>query len=291
LPIKGLIVTMKCPNVSAVRIPGGRRLTVRRWDGVGEPLVLLHGLLDCSEGWSSLVSRTARPCIAIDLPGFGGSDLPERPRIDSYARDVACALERLAVRDCTLVGHSLGGAVAAAVADTSDRVAGLVLLAPAGFGRIAIADVLSKPVVVDIATLALPLALVNPLTATAAYSTFVARRRLPERDLIARLRRRAARAPFAVRAATIAIAHAGRDEPRGGRFTGPVAALWGTHDALVPTTHARRLREAIPQADVQFWPDMGHHPQRERAGALAHFVERTAREASARGAAAREAAA
>src|SRR3954468_20747462 len=282
---------MRTPHVSSVSIPGGRRLTVRRWDGAGEPLVLLHGLLDCSEGWASLIKRTERPCFAIDLPGFGGSDLPEESRIDSYARDVACALERLAVRDCTLVGHSLGGAVAAAVADTSPRVAGLVLLAPAGFGRIGLADVLSKPVIVDIAPLALPLALVNPLTATAAYSTFVARRRLPERDLIARLRRRAARAPLAVRSATIAISRAGRDEPHGGRFTGPVAALWGTHDALVPTTHARRLLEAIPQADVQFWPDMGHHPQRERPQALAHFVERVARDAAERRAAGAERAA
>jgi pyruvate dehydrogenase E2 component (dihydrolipoamide acetyltransferase) len=277
---------MRIPNVSSVRLPGNRRLTVRAWDGVGEPLVLLHGLLDCSEGWESLVQRTTRPCLAIDLPGFGGSDLPEHARIDSYARDIASALERLAIRDCTLVGHSLGGAIAAAVADTSDRVAGLVLLAPAGFGRIGLAEALTKPVIVDIATLALPLALVNPLTVTAAYSTFVARRRLPERDLITRLRRRAARAPLAVRAATIAIAKAGRDEPRGGSFAGPVAALWGTHDALVPTTHAGRLREAIPRADVEFWAGMGHHPQRERPQALAHFVERTAAAASAHRAAA-----
>jgi pimeloyl-ACP methyl ester carboxylesterase len=160
-----------------------------------------------------------------------------------------------------------------------------VLLAPAGFGRIGLAETLTKPVVVDLATLALPLALVNPLTVTAAYAAFVGRRRLPERDLINRLRRRASRAPLAVRAATIAIAKAGRDEPRGGSFQGPVAALWGTHDALVPTTHARRLRQAIPRADVEFWPDMGHHPQRERPRALAHFIERTAAEASARRAA------
>src|SRR3954451_18131002 len=139
---------MRTPNVSSGTSPGRGRRTVRGWDGTGEPLVLLHGLLDCSEGWESLVTRTERPCYAIDLPGFGGSDLPEEARIDSYARDVACALERLAIRDCTLVGHSLGGAVAAAVADTSPRVAGLVLLAPAGFGSIGLADALTKPIVV-----------------------------------------------------------------------------------------------------------------------------------------------
>src|SRR3954462_14653722 len=105
--------TMRQPATFQVSLHASRRMTVRAWPGEGEPLVLLHGLLDSSEGWESLVARTERPCVAIDLPGFGGSDLPERPRIDSYARDVAAALDRLALRDCTLVGHSLGGAVAA----------------------------------------------------------------------------------------------------------------------------------------------------------------------------------
>jgi len=265
---------MRSPSVSSVRLPGDRRLTVRGWEGTGDPLVLLHGLLDCSEGWVSLAERTERPCVAIDLPGFGGSDLPRKPRIASYAEDVAEALGRLGVDRCTLVGHSLGGAVAATVAQQAPSVSSLILLAPAGFGRIALAEALTKPLVVDVATLALPLALVNPLTVTAAYSTFVARRRLPERELIARLRRRAARAPQAVRAATVAIAAAGRDERRRIDFAGPVAALWGANDALVPTAHARGVRESLPQAHVEFWPEMGHHPQRERPRALAHFVER-----------------
>src|SRR3712207_3807451 len=196
---------MRSPRVSSVLIPGGRRLTVRSWDGAGAPLVLLHGLLDCSEGWADLAERTARPCLAIDLPGFGGSDLPAQPRIDAYADHVAAAIGRLGLRNATLVGHSLGGAVASAVVERTRCVDSLVLIAPAGFGRIALADYLTKPLVVDVAPAALPLALVNPLTVTAMYSTFVARRRLPDADLIARLRKRASRAPQAVRAATVAI--------------------------------------------------------------------------------------
>ena len=267
---------MRTPTVSSVALPRGRRLTVRAWEGEGTPLVLLHGLLDSSEGWDALARRLDQPCIAIDLPGFGGSDLPAIPRIEAYAADVAVALEHLEVGPCTLVGHSLGGGVAALVSEMTQCVRSLVLLAPVGFGRIAIADALTKPVVVDLATLALPLALVNPLTVTAAYTTFVAHRRLPERDLINRLRRRAARAPYAVRAATIAIAHAGREERRRLEFAGRVGALWGAHDALVPVTHADGLREALPQADIEFWPGMGHHPQRERPSELAAFVERWA---------------
>jgi pimeloyl-ACP methyl ester carboxylesterase len=79
-----------------------------------------------------------------------------------------------------------------------------------------------------------------------------------------------------VRAATIAIAHAGREQRRHLEFGGRVGALWGAHDALVPVTHADGLRAALPQSEIEFWPGMGHHPQRERPSELAAFVERWA---------------
>src|SRR4051812_23213806 len=112
---------MQSPEVIEVALPAGRRLTVRTWDGHGEPLVLLHGLLDSSQGWDTLARRIARPCLAIDLPGFGGSALPYRPRIGYYADDVSLALAELGVARCTLVGHSLGGGVAAEVAERTGR--------------------------------------------------------------------------------------------------------------------------------------------------------------------------
>src|SRR4051812_50135388 len=100
---------MKRADVSSVPIGGGRSLQVRRWDGSGRPLVLLHGLLDDSEGWAQLAADTHRPCVAIDLPGFGGSDRPRLPRIGSHALRLVDRLEGLALQGCTLVGPSLGG--------------------------------------------------------------------------------------------------------------------------------------------------------------------------------------
>lgn len=266
--------------VSQVTIGQGRILRVRRWEGSGRPLVLLHGLLDDSEGWSRLAHDTHRPCIAIDLPGFGGSDLPRMPRIASYATDITAGLRAMEIHDCTLVGHSLGGAVAAAVASRTDAVASLALLAPAGFGRIRLSEVMTLPGVTNVAELALPLALLNPLVCIAAYSTFVSHRRLPSKDLVDRLRRRAFNSGPGVRAAAEAIAHAGRD-PRGFtkraiEFHGPVAALWGEHDGLVSLHHIEALRTALPQAHIEVWDGMGHHPQRERPRQLARFIERRA---------------
>jgi pimeloyl-ACP methyl ester carboxylesterase len=269
------------PAIRNVTLPDGRSLRVREWAGEGRPFVLLHGLLDDAMGWTQLAGQTTRPCLAMDLPGFGGSDLPTRPRISAYAEDVAAALDGLDVEDCVLIGHSLGGAVAAGVAERSRRVGALALLAPAGFGSIRVAEAFALPGIIHVAMVALPLSLVNPLTVTAAYTTFVARRRLPPRELTERLRRRAFQSAPGVRMAVTAIAAAGRS-PNGFpqrriRFDGPVAALWGARDPLVPVGHAEALRAALPQAKIEVWPAMGHHPQNERPEELHEFLEECAR--------------
>ncbi|WP_205696827.1 alpha/beta fold hydrolase [Conexibacter sp. SYSU D00693] len=281
---------MSTPSIRDVELDAGRKLRVRSWPGRGRPLVLLHGLLDDSEGWARLAADSHRPCIAIDLPGFGGSSSPTRARISAYAEDVCAGIERLGIDDCTLVGHSLGGAVATAVAERCPAVQSLVLLAPAGYGNIRLAEAIALPGVRDVAKLALPLGLVNPLVVTGAYSTFVAHRRLPSKDLVERLRRRAWQSGDGVRSAVLAISAAGRSErgfaKRRVAFDGPVAALWGEHDALVSTDHAAALKRALPQARIEVWRGMGHHPQRERPHELNQFIERQAwrarRESSAR---------
>jgi pimeloyl-ACP methyl ester carboxylesterase len=275
--------TMRAPDVRDVRLAQGRRLRVRQWPGEGRPLVLLHGLLDDSEGWTSLAMDTHRPCLAIDLPGFGGSDLPLRPRISAYAEDVAAGLRRLDVEECTLVGHSLGGAVATSVAERLPAVHSLVLLAPAGFGQIRLAEAFALPGVRDVAQFMLPWALVSPLLVTAGYTTFVAHGRMPSRDLTDRLRRRAFQSAPGVRTAVTAIAAAGRSKrgfhARPIAFDGPVAALWGAKDALVPLDHTHAVKGALPQAHLEVWDRMGHHPQRERPAQLARFIEHHAAEA------------
>ena len=132
-------------EIRDLRLSAGRALRVRSWLGHGRPLVLLHGLLDDSEGWAQLARDTHRPAIAIDLPGFGGSALPTRPRVSAYAEAVVEGLDQLELCDFTLVGHSLGGAVATAVAERCDAVRALALLAPAGYGHTRLAAAANLP--------------------------------------------------------------------------------------------------------------------------------------------------
>jgi pimeloyl-ACP methyl ester carboxylesterase len=265
-------------------LPDGRVLAYRQRSGRGRPLVLVHGLFDCSAGWKTFIARTHRPVVAFDLPGMGGSERPTRPQISAYAEDLADGIDSLGVDDFTLVGHSLGGGVATSLAELiPDQVAALVLLAPSCFGRITVSELSSAPVVSRILRHTMPLALVNPVTATGIYMAMVANGRMPDREMLGRLRSGARRTTAGVQMAVKATADAGRSEDAFFRrevdFHGPVRALWGSKDLVVPRSHADGVLTAFPQARVTVWDGMGHHPQRERAADLPRFVEYAAAEA------------
>jgi pimeloyl-ACP methyl ester carboxylesterase len=261
-------VSGSAPDHLDVPLADGRHLRVRRSPGRGRPAVLLHGLLDDAAGWDGVMERSRHPCLAFDLPGFGASSAPVRARVDAYADDIAEALAHLDVAHATVVGHSLGGAIAARLAQRSAAVDALALLAPAGFGPIRLAQLAALPGVRQALQAALPLGLANPLVVTAAYATFVAHRRLPSGDLVSRLRRGSLHAGRGAGMAVEAVAHAGREPIDTYTFEGPVTALWGDRDALVPLAHAAGVLKAFPQARVEVWRGMGHHPQRERPEAL-----------------------
>jgi len=90
---------------------------------------------------------------------------------------VGAALDELRLDAFALVGHSLGGAVAAALAErTPESVSSLVLCAPVGFGPIRIAELAALPPVSALGGHALPMLLVNPLLVAAVYLTFVTNR-------------------------------------------------------------------------------------------------------------------
>jgi pimeloyl-ACP methyl ester carboxylesterase len=265
-------------TVTAVALRDGRRVSVERWPGEGAPLVLLHGLLDCAVGWKHLAAAIRRPCFAVDLPGFGDSDRPTRNRISAYTEDVQAALAALDVHDFTLVGHSLGGAVATGLAERlRDDVAALVLIAPVGFGRIHLAEAIQLPGVRTLVRHALPLALTNPVSASGVYMAVVGNGHLPDPELAERLRKNAFRwtrgAACANEAVTASGLSPGAFFRRRLEYTGPVLALWGDRDRLVPLAHRDGVMTAFPQAQVSVWRKMGHHPQRERPAELAQFVE------------------
>jgi pimeloyl-ACP methyl ester carboxylesterase len=95
------------------------------------PILLLHGILSSARTWDWMVPRLSDRyrVIRLDFRGHGDSDRAAgRYHLEHYVSDAAAACEQVAGRPCVVIGHSLGGATAAGLAQTHpDLVRGLVL--------------------------------------------------------------------------------------------------------------------------------------------------------------------
>jgi pimeloyl-ACP methyl ester carboxylesterase len=107
--------------------------------GTGPPMVLLHPLGSSSRVWAPVIPALSErfDVIAVDLPGFGGSEPLPRPQEPSpavLAARVSDLLDELGISAPHVVGNSLGGWVALELAGRRP-VASLTLLSPAGLWR------------------------------------------------------------------------------------------------------------------------------------------------------------
>ncbi len=137
LLVNALLVGGKTES-AAVTMPGGRVLdlpdgeiqVVEGGPRDGAPIVLIHCFSCAIDWWDGVRPRLEADhrVVAVDLLGHGGSEKPG----DGYtpanqAKLVAEALRELDVHDAEVVGHSLGGSVAVALAERHpqlvDRVA------------------------------------------------------------------------------------------------------------------------------------------------------------------------
>jgi pimeloyl-ACP methyl ester carboxylesterase len=100
--------------------------------GSGEPaMVFVHGWTCDRSHFAPQVAHFSpgHRCISIDLRGHGQSDKPEQAyTIDGFADDVAWICDLLGVREATLVGHSMGGAIVLAVAAARPALASAVVM-------------------------------------------------------------------------------------------------------------------------------------------------------------------
>ena len=122
----------------ALELPDGRKLSYRE-EGGGPPVVLVHGSPADSRSWGRVTPhlRDRFRVLAVDLPGYGGSDgVPDAPL--GRAAAMGAAVARL-VESCggavRLAGHSYGGVVAiqAALQAKAGTVGHLALFEPVFF--------------------------------------------------------------------------------------------------------------------------------------------------------------
>jgi len=120
------------PSVRRERVVlgDGRFLSALVWGDAAPELVLLHGGAQNAHTWDSVALALDRPLVALDLPGHGHSDagLLGHRDLRGNADDVAIAVRALAPSARAIVGMSLGGLTALALAAAHPELVRAVVL-------------------------------------------------------------------------------------------------------------------------------------------------------------------
>jgi pimeloyl-ACP methyl ester carboxylesterase len=233
--------------------------------GEGPVLVLLHGLIMDASLWDEVIAGLSAGyrCIAPTLP-LGAHRRAVRPGVDlslpGIARLVAEFLDRLELRDVTLVGNDTGGAlVQLLMADGNARVARAVLVScdafdnfPPGLtGRALLLAGRLAPSLFGLfmqqmrvrAVRRLPIAFgwltMRGDAATARWMKPVLTEPAIRRDTVRMLRAAAADTRFLQAAAE-----------RLPDFSRPALVVWASRDRVMPPEHGRRLAKLLPQGQL-----------------------------------------
>jgi pimeloyl-ACP methyl ester carboxylesterase len=263
-------------------VDGGRVTLVET--GAGPPVVLVHGFGGTHRYWLDTAARLSGSfrVIAADLPGFGGSD-PASVPFDLLAAGerVLAACEAVGAVRPVLVGHSLGGPVAALVAARHpDRVRGVVLVSSTG---LSVHAAWRRHVLLP----AMRVALRHPDAWGNLLATSPTARRVVFREMLADpVALAPSDARMLVGGAALArqlddsleasIACDLRPTLRALRV--PLGLVWGELDATAPAADAELALALRPDAELRIVRGAGHVPMLERpaefAGALAGVLPR-----------------
>jgi pyruvate dehydrogenase E2 component (dihydrolipoamide acetyltransferase) len=234
----------------------------RQGSSAGQTVVLLHGFGGDLDNWLFNLGPLAAVAdvVALDLPGHGQSavTLPDAS-VEALARFVAAFLDGLGIERAHLVGHSLGAAIAAQLAlDEPERAAGLVLVAPAGFG-----PEINMEYIDGFVGAAGKKELKTVLAQLFADESLVTRSLI---DGVLRYKRLDGVGEL-LAALAAGVFPDGRQSAQPGLrldpATLPITVVWGSDDRVIPVAHA----DAVPDgAAVVVLEKAGHMVQMERAG-------------------------
>jgi pimeloyl-ACP methyl ester carboxylesterase len=217
--------------------------------GSGQPVVLLHGLWNSSRIWQDTLETfsTSYQLYAPDLPGHGQSP----PRFPWRLREVAALLgtwmRSLEMAPATVVGHSMGGALAMLLAATEPKlVQRLVLVNAVGLP-------FRRPFLRTLTSAGMNFANQQNIRYTSRYggrghrlqplATWQALNEIMTCDL----------------------------RPDLSAIACPTLIIWGMRDPLLPTQVAVMLQGWIQGAELVLLPNVRHQPQRQ-APAIFHDI-------------------
>ncbi len=244
--------------------------------GTGEPLIMLHGSGPGVSAWTNFRHnlpnfagsfRTVMP----DMPGFGASDLPELPEVYtvSAARWIARLMDHLGIESASLIGNSMGGAVAADLAALyPERVRRMAIMGSGGLsvgifqaepseGFKRLFEFLDKPsregMIAWIETMVYNRELITDELVDERMGNAMADGVIPRMKQIFGSMfdpaRREKYTPLWTRAQS---------------FTTPTLMLWGRDDRMLPYDQAHFANRWLPEVELHTFARCGHWLQVER---------------------------
>jgi pimeloyl-ACP methyl ester carboxylesterase len=257
-------------------------------EGDGEPtVILIHGLGGFGETWRHNIPTLARRAhvFALDLPGYGRSAKPRGAYdLGFFARVVHGFMATMGLAQASLIGHSLGGAIAITCALTHpSRVERLCLISSLvpGFAYQPswIYRALVQPGLGEALALLGNARLYRAVLARCFHAPVAS-----EVDFLVDFAYQARTCPEARAAYLATLRHVRRDfSDRSEAYRraiatldAPVLLIHGQEDRIVPPSHVASATDAFPRATGRWVEACGHFPQIERAadvnGWMADFL-------------------
>jgi pimeloyl-ACP methyl ester carboxylesterase len=259
------------PEDHYIQIAG---IKTRYWQmgDTGSKIILLHGGSGSIEYWIYNIANLAKyhQVYAFDMVGSGKSDFPIAAYSLSYQTEfLASFMSACSIDSATLIGNSMGGAVALQFTSLyPDRVDKLVLVDSMGFGReISIGiRLITLPIVVNLlrpGRWMIPAMLksnfyhgkqISPEWMELRYPIFA----MPGRN----------QAILSLGQSNFNLAGVRADVYQPivdslAKISQPTLIIWGEYDRIIPVKHAHIAAAGLPNSQLEIFPQCGHHPYLE----------------------------
>jgi len=227
-------------------------------------ILFIHGLGSSADRWLGIPSALSANlhAIALDLPGFGESDKPATMdyTIENFRDIIVDFINELAINGKTsIVGHSLGGYIAAEVAmENKNQVERLVLMDSSGL--------LKKPTPLLEEYLRVAMNPTKDKVRKVFEQMVAGRTRIPPKlveGFITRINLPNAKYAFKSTLENSANTQIGLERLKLIDNI-PTLIIWGIEDKVIPPEHSRLFKEAIMNSYIEIIQDAGHAPFAEK---------------------------
>ncbi|GAC1617564.1 MAG: alpha/beta hydrolase [Ktedonobacteraceae bacterium] len=209
--------------------------------GRGSPLVLLHGYGVSGQMWQRSIPYLAqqKQVVVVDLPGHGKSTLPGPWRLREIAPLLATWLQQMHLSPVTLLGHSMGGAIAVHLTTSAPELVERLILVNAAVlplqATVPVLSVRSLRSMTQWGGGSYPLALLRDVLK-------------PRPRLLWQAAQEMAHSDFRAELTTLAATNI------------PTLLIWGERDLLLPLASGQELSHVLPCATFITMPRSGHRP-------------------------------